>query len=118
MSIMTATESSVLGRGPTDIIVESGLSDSVFVAQNSSLGNVNERDDSNSTATDSDNKNKRRISHFKIDADGKIMVIVIGSYNSIDKYVIYETILLQFYFYSYIHNYSYFVLSSYNNKIK
>ena len=84
MSIMTATESSVLGRGPTDIIVESGLSDSVFVAQNSSLGNVNERDDSNSTATDSDNKNKRRISHFKIDADGKIMVIVIGSYNSID----------------------------------
>ena len=85
MSIMTATESSVLGRGPTDMIIDSGLSDSVFVAQNSSLDTVNERDDSNSTATDLENKNKRRISHFKIDADGKIMVIVISSYDSIDK---------------------------------
>ena len=84
MSIMTATESSVLGRGPTEIIIESGLSDSVFVAQNSTLDTVNERNSSNSTATDLDNKNKRRISHFKIDADGKIMVIVISSYNSID----------------------------------
>ena len=76
MSTMTSTESSVLGRGPTDIIVESGLSDSVFVAQNGSSDFVNERNDSNSTITNLENKNKRRISHFKIDADGKIMIII------------------------------------------
>ena len=86
MPIMTATETSVLGRGPTEIIIESGLSDSVFVAQNSTLDTVNERDNSNSTATDLDNKNKRRISHFKIDPNGKIIVIVISFYNSIEKY--------------------------------
>ena len=76
MSTMTSTESSVLGRGPTDIIVESGLSDSVFVAQNGSSDFVNERNDSNSSTTNLENKNKRRISHFKIDADGKIMIII------------------------------------------
>ena len=76
MSIMTATESSVLGRGPTDIIIDSGLSDSVFVAQNGSSDIVNERDDSNSSTTNLENKYKRRISHFKIDADGKIMIII------------------------------------------
>ena len=81
---MTVNEGSVLGRGPTDIIIESGLSDSVFVAQNSSLDTVNEMDDSNSTAADFDNKNKRRISHFKIDPNGKIIVIVISFYNSIE----------------------------------
>ena len=76
MSTMTSTESSVLGRGPTDIIVESGLSDSVFVAQNGSSDFVNERNDSNSSTTNLENENKRRISHFKIDADGKIMIII------------------------------------------
>ena len=83
MSTMTETESSVLGRRPTDVIIESGLSDSVVVAQNGSSDFVNERDDSNSTATDIENKNKRRISHFKIDADGKIMVILISVYSMI-----------------------------------
>ena len=73
---MTATESSVLGRGPTDVIIESGLSDSVLVAQNGSSDIVNERDDSNSSTTNFENKNKRRISHFKIDADGKITFII------------------------------------------
>ena len=76
MYIMTATESSVLGRGPTDIIIESGLTDSVFVAQTGSSDIVNVRIDSNSSTTNLENKNKRRISHFKIDADGKIMIII------------------------------------------
>ena len=73
---MTATESSVLGRGPTDIIIESGLTDSVFVAQTGSSDIVNVRIDSNSSTTNLENENKRRISHFKIDADGKIMIII------------------------------------------